>query len=178
VQSPPCKRFALSIPDCLVASVEGCTIVHKAPLNPYGEVLSGDLKITAPLTKVKNYYMAENGRIHFEDIGDFDIDYWNGYVDALEETIALPCSPASGHELALLCIIRLPCTEDEVAHVEKIMNDQGTEVVHFAYHLLLLRHGEENVYSRLGLVESRCADPLKMQKGRRDIAVTTTVILI
>jgi hypothetical protein len=165
---PPYKHLIPSLPDCVVASVENCYVLHKSPSNPYGEVVGGRLQITAPIVEVLDYYIAPSGCIYLQDLGNHFITACEGSADALDLSLALPLTPKSGFKLVLLCIIRLPQTQNEVQHAERMMEDYECRKPFSAYYLILLQREETDPYSRIGLLHFETQEPLKLQKRWKD----------
>ncbi|KAH7071492.1 heterokaryon incompatibility protein-domain-containing protein [Paraphoma chrysanthemicola] len=178
VWTPPYWPLIAGRQNCLVASVKECVVHYKSQVNPYGEVVGGFLRITAPVVEVVDWFIAESGCIYLQDLGDHFLYVQEGIADALDTSLTYPLTPKSGYKMLLLCIIRLPATEAEVESVERAMQDHGLAPMHSCFYLILLKAAGADSYTRVGLLRFDSNNPVESQKGARDTSVIETITIV
>jgi hypothetical protein len=150
-------------PACYTADVLRCETQLASDTAPYGQVLGGELQINGLIKEIPRYYVKSAhraGKVRQMCLEDRD---YNIKEDCELDTLDLDWidsdGPGTNHIIAVLCIIRLPRSEEEVKFGEQKV-DYVFPLCKHIWGLVLRRRVEDKAYSRLGRFSLYRKDPL------------------
>jgi hypothetical protein len=154
IGTPDHGTLAAYHPACYTAHVLQCETQLASNTAPYGQVLSGELQINGLIKEIPRYYVnSTHSDVKAREICLEDRNYnikEDCYLDSLDVDWIDSDRSEANHIIAVLCIVRLPRSEEELNFAEQ-KRVSGFSWCDTIWGLVLRRRAEDKAYSRIGL---------------------------
>jgi hypothetical protein len=166
-------------PDCYTAAVLDVGVSLASSIAPYGQVLGGKLKVDGLVRDIPSFRI-EHDTITLQD-PDFEFEE-HCLLDAIEPSRTSRCSNGTEYLISILCLIRLPRSQEEIDYQQQKMDADGKHRHSMSsemFGLVLRRMADEVYHTRIGMLRLIKDDPLSdlsLQRWQGSFARRTITI--